>query len=144
MTANHVWIYDNTKGPIVGVWVSPSVLSDPNYPNIVRMALVAQRSAIESNGQDPERLGFGMSVYETVTEKRWRVVPNQRSEFARGTAFAGGAFLMFGDALAPCEVQEPRTAYEVRQAGGAFGLIQLRPVSIAPRVDATRPWWKFW
>jgi hypothetical protein len=128
MSADYVWIFDDTKGPIVGVWVAPSVLSNANLPNILRMALVKRRSEIESTGQDPEALGFGMTTYATIVEKQWREVQNQRTEFSRGTAFAGGAFLMFGGALSPNEIQDPRTAYEVRSAGGAFGLVQLRPI----------------
>jgi hypothetical protein len=106
------------------------------------MALVARRSEIESVGQDPEALGFGMTVYSTIAEKRWREVRNGRTEFSRGTVFAGGAFLMFDNAPAPSEVQDSRTAYEVRNAGGSFGLIQLRPVQKLRR--SNRKWWAFW
>jgi hypothetical protein len=111
-------------------------------PNILRMAFVQRQKAIESASQKPEELGFGLSVYASIVDQQWRQIRNERTAFSGGTAFAGGGFLMFGDALAPNEVQDPQSAYEVRSAGGAFGLIQLRPIQkiqIPPKKG-----WRIW
>ena len=136
-SAQYVWIFDN-EGSVVGIWATRTLMENPNRPEALRMAVAERANAAESVGKKPEDLGFGTEVYACIVEGKYRQVPNGRTEFSHGTAFGGGAFLMFGGSLAPSEVIDPQTAYEVRQAGGVNGLIQLRPVV------KKRSWWKFW
>lgn len=138
MAVDHVWIFDDDpEGSAVGVWVSPNLLSQPDPPGILRMAVIERQTTAKRSGTTPEALGFGMNVYGLVAEQKWRRIDNQRTEVASGNAFAGGAFLMFGETLAPHEVEAPETAYEVRQASGTYGLIQLRPVT-----KKKTGWWR--
>jgi len=127
MSTQYVWIFDNDDS-VVGVWVSASLIAQPNMPEILLMAVVEKGDAAESVGKKGEDLGFGLDIFQTIAEKSWRNVPNGRTEMAKGNSFGGGAFLMFGNALSPNEVKDSNTAYQVRQAGESFGLIQLRPI----------------
>ena len=127
MSTQYVWIFDNDDN-LVGVWVSASLIAQPNMPEILCMAVVERGNAAESVGKKGEDLGFGFDVFQTIAEKKWRNVPNGTTEMAKGNSFGGGAFLMFGNALSPSEVKDSNTAYQVRQAGESFGLIQLRPI----------------
>jgi hypothetical protein len=135
--AQYVWIFDDS-GVVVGIWATSALMSQSNRVEILRMAVAERASAAKAEGKTLEDFGFGSDVFTRVAEQRWRQVPNGRTEMNRGTAFGGGAFLMFDNAPAPNEVQDSSTAYEVRETGGVHGLIQLRPVA------KKRPWWQFW
>ena len=132
MSVNHVWIFDDRpQSPAVGVWITESLLAQPDPAGILRMSVIARQTAARSAGITPERHGFADDVYATVAARAWRGVENKRIEFAREVVFVGGIFLMFGSTLAPSEVESPETAYEVREVLGAPRLVQLRPLGRA-------------
>ena len=156
MPAEYAWVFDERhQGPAVGVWVSTNLLSQPDPAGILRMAVIARQAAARDAGITAERHGFGMDVYQIIAERRWRLVPNERTECAKEVVFVGGAFLMFGEAVAPNEVDSPGTTFEVRSVLGTAKVFPLGPVIRRAANDKASPpdasqntaaqeRWKFW
>lgn len=148
MAVKYVWIYD-LAGALVGMWITGSLVHDSNRDNILGMAVAERSNAVEANGEDPDELGFTAENRAAFTRRAYREYPNGTTEIGTNT-FSGGAFLMLGGAPSPSEVEDSANTYVVRQAGGAFGIIQVKPLQDAPPVAsgppavAGRRWWQFW